>query len=103
LYPRDDIGDRRRKMFGLGSTKLRIFAVAPSRSNGHDAMSAGGANVVSPVSDHDGIARIGSSQVQRGTNEVGFIARALRPSGPMNGVEVAIDPEVTNDEPGGVD
>ena len=90
-------------MVGPGSTKLRVFTVTPSRGNGHDAVRASRPNIVGPVSDHDGITRRSRSQVQRGPNEIGFIAGALRPGGPMHGVEVAIDPEVTNDEPGGVD
>ena len=85
------------------ASKFRVRAIAPSRGNGQDAMRASRTDIVGAVPDHDGIARVSVSQVQRGTNEVGFVAGTLGPIRPVNGVEVVIDAEVTYDQPGGFD
>ena len=69
-------------MVRLGRAKFCVLAVAPSRGNGQNAVGASRPDIVGAVSDHHRIARVSVSQVQRGANEVGFIARTLGPIGP---------------------
>jgi len=62
---------------------------------------ASGADVVGPVSDHDGVACVRSSHRQRCPNEVRFIADTLASMGPVNSIEVVVETEVTHNQPGG--
>src|SRR6185369_8729772 len=89
-------------MVRLGGAKFCILAVAPSGGNGQNAVRASRADVVGSVSDHQGLARVRSGQVQRGPNKVSLVAGALGPLGAVNRVEVAIDVEMAHDEPRGL-
>src|SRR5262245_34396913 len=103
LYPCHDISNRRCEVVGLGSTKFCVFAIAPLRRNSHDAVRTSSADVVGPVSDHDGVAATDVPDVERRANEIGLVTATLRRIGSVNGIEVMTDVQMTYDQPGGFD